>query len=65
MSGLSPEEDPQRAPDRPFELREAVDAESVNVDLLVEGERLFLPAYAESRPSALRVLLGVLDDLSS
>jgi hypothetical protein len=35
------EQDPRRAPDRPFELREVVDAEGITVELLVEGERLF------------------------
>ena len=30
----------QRAPDRPFELREVVDAEGITLELLVEGERL-------------------------
>jgi hypothetical protein len=35
------EQDPQRAPDRLFELREVVEAEGITVELLVEGERLF------------------------
>jgi len=35
------EQDPRRAPDRPFELREVVDAEGITVELFVEGERLF------------------------
>ena len=41
------------APERPFELREVVDAEGITVELLVEGERLSVG------------LLGVLDGLSS
>ena len=41
MSRTPREHDPQRAPDRPFELREVVDAEGITVELLVEGERLF------------------------
>jgi hypothetical protein len=41
MSRIPREQDPQRAPDRPFELREVVDAEGITVELLVEGERLF------------------------
>jgi hypothetical protein len=41
MSRTAREQDPQRAPDRPFELREVVDAEGITMELLVEGERLF------------------------
>jgi len=41
MSRTPREHDPQRAPDRPFELREVVDAEGITVELLAEGERLF------------------------
>ena len=41
MSRTPREHDPQRAPDRPFELREVVDAEGITVELFVEGERLF------------------------
>jgi hypothetical protein len=38
MNRTPREQDPQRAPDRPFELREVVDAEGITVELLVEGE---------------------------
>jgi hypothetical protein len=41
MNRTPREQDPQRAPDRLFELREVVDAEGITVELLVEGERLF------------------------
>jgi hypothetical protein len=41
MNRTPREQDPQRAPGRPFELREVVDAEGITVELLVEGERLF------------------------
>lgn len=36
------EQEPQRVPDRLFELREVVEAEGITVELVVEGERLFL-----------------------
>ncbi len=41
MNRMPREQDPQRAPDRLFQLREVVDAEGITVELLVEGERLF------------------------
>ncbi len=41
MNRTPREQGPQRAPDRPFELREVVDAEGITVELLVEGESLF------------------------
>jgi hypothetical protein len=41
MNRAPREQDPQRAPDRPFELREVVGADGITVELLVEGERLF------------------------
>ncbi|MGD0678533.1 MAG: hypothetical protein ABSC94_24260 [Polyangiaceae bacterium] len=41
MSRTPRKQDSQRAPDRPFELREVVDAEGSTAELLVVGERLF------------------------
>jgi hypothetical protein len=59
MSRTPREHDPQRAPDRAFELREVVDGEGITVELLVEGERLFSGRIREVDLAEMFRMLGL------